>query len=472
MKLIFTIISVVFALFLVVFYVNRDNSLNNNTDKMLVEKQDLKEAYFAWGCFWCIEAIMQTQDGVTEAISGYIWFDHTEANYENVSSWNTKYRESVKVVFDSNVVSYKELVEVFMTQIDPTDEWWQFADRGYQYTTAIYYTDEDQKKIAEEVIEKLEASGKFDSKIVTKIEKMSNFYEAEEYHQDYFLKSSLKYKTYKIWSGRSGYISNNKQKYEDIFKGDDSSSYIDYSEEAIKNTDKKFIVLFFHADWCPTCKAFEKQVLSESVPDDILILKVDFDTENDLRKKYNILTQTSFVLINKDGNLIKRWVWAKWIDDIVEKLKDVDLESWETKTYTDEELRARLTPMQYKVAVEWWTEPAFNNEYWDYHEEWIYVDVIDWTALFSSTDKFDSGTGWPSFTKPIDDNFIQEEDDYKLLVKRTEVKSSSSHLGHVFDDWPEETWWQRYCINSAALRFVAKQDLEKEWYWKYLELFN
>lgn len=131
-----------------------------------------------------------------------------------------------------------------------------------------------------------------------------------------------------------------------------------------------------------------------------------------------------------------------------------------------------LTPMQYKVLIEWSTEPAFDNEYWDNHREWIYVDPIDWTPLFSSTDKFDSMTWWPSFTKPIDEHTLSEEEDNSIYMNRTEVKHDEHHLWHVFNDWPEEKWWLRYCINSTALKFIAKEELEEKWYWKYLELFK
>jgi len=117
-----------------------------------------------------------------------------------------------------------------------------------------------------------------------------------------------------------------------------------------------------------------------------------------------------------------------------------------------------LSEIQYQVTKQDGTEPAYKNEYWDNHEEGTYVDVIDGTPLFSSEDKYDSGTGWPSFTKPISKNSVMEKEDYKLGVKRVEVrsKSSDSHLGHVFDDGPADKWGLRYCMNSAALRFVPK----------------
>ncbi len=133
-----------------------------------------------------------------------------------------------------------------------------------------------------------------------------------------------------------------------------------------------------------------------------------------------------------------------------------------------------LTPLQKKVTMEGGTERPFKNEYWDHKEEGIYVDVINGKALFSSTDKFDSGTGWPSFTKPIDENYVKTEVDNKLGMARTEVKSeeTDSHLGHVFNDGPAESGGLRYCINSASMRFVPKADMAAEGYDKYLSLFG
>ncbi|MCD5382256.1 MAG: peptide-methionine (R)-S-oxide reductase MsrB [Candidatus Pacebacteria bacterium] len=152
-----------------------------------------------------------------------------------------------------------------------------------------------------------------------------------------------------------------------------------------------------------------------------------------------------------------------------------DVSAWEGfQKPSDEVLKSKLDALQYKVTQKEGTEPSFSNTYWDNHEEGIYVDIVSGEPLFSSQDKFDSGTGWPSFTRPLYPEAVTEHKDYKLIVPRTEIRSrfADSHLGHVFSDAPPELGGIRYCMNSASLRFVPKAAMEAEGYGAFLTLFE
>ena len=165
----------------------------------------MKLATFAGGCFWCMVPAFSSRKGVYQVISGYTGGKEKAPSYEQVCAGKTGHLEAIQISYNPGEISYKDLLDIFWKQIDPTDDRGQFADRGNQYKTAIFYHDEEQKKLALESKKMLEKSGKF-SKIVTEIKKASEFYKAEEYHQNYYKKNPVQYKTYRYFSGRDEYI--------------------------------------------------------------------------------------------------------------------------------------------------------------------------------------------------------------------------------------------------------------------------
>lgn len=307
-----------------------------------------KTAVFAGGCFWCMEPPYAKIPGVIKVMPGYTG-GHTEnPTYEQVCAGVTGHYEAVEVTYDPETVSFEQLLEVFWRQIDPTDAFGQFADRGRQYQAAIFYQDDAEKRVAEDSKRRIQRL--FEKEVCTQILPASVFYPAEGGHCEYYKKNPGHYSRYKAGSGREAYINS---------------------------------------------------------------------------------------------------VWSK------------------------EALKKRLSPLQYSVTQENGTEPPFRNDYWDNHEPGLYVDVISGEPLFTSLDKFDSGCGWPSFTKPVDERRVDEEEDLSHGMIRTEVrtKGSDAHLGHVFPDGPGPSGL-RYCINSASLRFISLADLEKKGYGEYKELFE
>ena len=176
------------------------------TNSPALAEPNHRTAYFAGGCFWCTETDFEKIDGVFEVISGFMGGEKANPSYNEVASGRTQHRETVKVVFDPARVSYQQLLSAFWRMHDPSDATGSFVDRGRQYGSAIYYVDAEQRRLAEGGVKALDTSGKFDTPIATSIEPASEFYLAEAYHQDYYLKSPLKYKYYRYRSGRDQFI--------------------------------------------------------------------------------------------------------------------------------------------------------------------------------------------------------------------------------------------------------------------------
>lgn len=311
--------------------------------KKKVKSDQLETIYLAGGCFWGVEAYFERVEGVVDAQSGYANGKKGPTSYHLIAQ--TDHAETVKVDFDQTKISLKQILLHYFRIIDPVSVNRQGNDIGRQYRTGIYYVNDAQKQVIDEVV--AEKQAKLKEKIAVEVTSLHNFIKAEDYHQDYLRKNP------------KGYC---------------------------------------HID----------------------------------------LEQATSPVI--DASLYPK--------------------------PSKEEIKAKLSDTEYAVTQKNQTEKAFSNRYWDNKKAGLYVDVVTGEPLFSSADKYDSGCGWPSFTKPISEDVVTYHEDKSFNMDRIEVRSRSgnSHLGHVFDDGPKDKGGLRYCINSLSIRFIPLDKMEEAGY--------
>ncbi len=355
----FLIVAVlIFGLFFV-SRINRKNEVVQSVNNSLIKGytgEDFEEIYLAGGCFWGVEAYMERVNGVIDVSSGYANGNSENPSYEDVIYKQTGHAETVHVKYDPKIIDLEKVLLYYFKVINPTSINKQGNDIGSQYRTGIYYVNDDQIDIINNVVKNEQKS--YDDIIVVEVAPLDNYYLAEDYHQDYLEKNP------------NGYCHINLNLANEKI------------ESEIDNMDK---------------------------------IKID--------------------------------------ETLYQKP-------------SEKEIKEKLNENEYEVTQKAGTERPYTHAYNDLQTKGIYVDIVTGEPLFSSDDKYDAGCGWPSFTKPISSEVIEEKEDKSVGRVRTEIISrvGDSHLGHVFTDGPTDAGGLRYCVNGASLRFVAFEEMEGEGY--------